>query len=93
MHERIEKLEDVQVGPNAVRVNLRQNRITEISPVPWLAQLEELDLYDNGISEIKNLDSCSQLKYQKGVFPQLLKFLGFWIFLLIESTKSAVLLP
>lgn len=62
MHEKIERLEEVQVGSSVTRVNLRQNRITEISPVPWLVQLEELDLYDNGISEIKNLEVCTNLR-------------------------------
>jgi Leucine-rich repeat (LRR) protein len=62
MHEKIERLEDVQVDSSVTQVNLRQNRITEISSVPWLAQLEELDLYDNGISEIKNLEVCTKLR-------------------------------
>lgn len=63
MHERIGKLEDVEVGPDVFRVNLRQNRITQITPVHWLPQLTELDLYDNGIQKIENLQDCTMLKY------------------------------
>lgn len=62
MHERIASMEEVEVGTAVRRVNLRQNRITAISPLPWLAQLEELDLYDNGISAIENLNACQNLK-------------------------------
>jgi len=66
MHERIGSLEEVSedVGPEVRKVNLRQNRITRITAVPWLTQLEELDLYDNGISQIENLDVCVGLKYK-----------------------------
>jgi Leucine-rich repeat (LRR) protein len=63
MHERMESMEEAEVGPEVRRVNLRQNRITRISLLPWLAQLEELDLYDNGISVIENLDGCTNLRY------------------------------
>ena len=63
MHERIQNLEEVEVGPDAHKVNLRQNRITRISPVPWLAQLLLLDLYDNGIQQIESLEVCTKLTY------------------------------
>lgn len=47
------------------RVVLRQNRIQAIAAVPWLAQLEELDLYDNGIRAIENLEPCTGLQYRR----------------------------
>ncbi len=42
---------------------MRQNRIVKIAKVPWLRQLVELDLYDNGLTAIDNLNDCSNLKY------------------------------
>lgn len=56
---------------------MRQNRIECIDQVPWLGQLEELDLYDNGLRSLEHLGACAaRLRYLDVSFNRLGRIRG-----------------
>jgi protein phosphatase 1 regulatory subunit 7 len=58
IHEQIASLAEIDdIGEGVKRAVLRQNRIEQIVWVPWLRQLEELDLYDNGLRGVGALET------------------------------------
>ncbi len=59
----IDYLEGVERMPNLTRLNLRGNRITDLSPLATLSRLQSLDLGDNNIVDLAdvNLDTLSRL--------------------------------